>query len=145
MYRLIALLAAFALAPFATAADTPDRYWAGDVWEYKARPQDKGSLILIHSIEKDPKGAPIYHLGMVGLRFEGMEGPQPVGHLPVSRATLDASVTRRSAEKPFFMDVEAGIAQWREAKGGVFTISLAEIADVIEKSITQARAETPTT
>ncbi len=143
MPRLLALLAALLLAPFATAAGAPDRFAAGQIWEYRTRPQDRGSLIWIHSVEQDPRLGAIYHIGMVGLHFDVIEGPQPIGHLPVSRATLDASVTRLSGEKPGFMDVEEGIAQWREARGGVFTITLAEIADVVERTMQPHRAATP--
>jgi hypothetical protein len=60
-------------------------------------------------------------------------------HLPVSAATLDASVTTRAdttAEVPTTA-VDEGIAEWRRANGGIFTIPLSQIVDIID---TQTRA-----
>jgi hypothetical protein len=58
----------------------------------------------------------------------------------VSRATLDASVTQLSASKTVFPDPAPGIAQWRDAKGGVFTIPLADILSTIDATLGQPTA-----
>ena len=65
----------------------------------------------------------------------GHDAPIGVGHLPVSRATLDASVTGLVADAPPFDDYTEGKAEWQAAEGGVFTISLKEIAEIIRNQV----------
>jgi hypothetical protein len=133
------LLALFALLMPVVSAAAPDpaaRYAAGQVWEYRTRPADKGSLLKIHSIEPSPTGE-IYHISLIGLAYgRGMVGGGVFGHMPVSRETLDKSVTRLSDSKAAFPDPTEGIAQWRTANGGVFTIPIAEIIDGVMATIT---------
>jgi len=133
---LLTLLVALGLAP-ASAQQTPApaTYSEGQVWEYRNRPQDMGSLIRIQRVE--PYGdAKVYHLTIIGIYFAKSGAPQTLGHIPVSQKTLDASVTRLVPQPPAFPPgVDEGIAEWRRAKGGVFTITLAEIANVIERTV----------
>jgi hypothetical protein len=128
--KLIALLALI-LAPL-FHQERP-AYAAGQVWEYRTRPQEPESLLKIQRVEADPAGRPIYHISLIGLHIAGLKGGE-AQHLPVSKATLDASVTRLSASTAAFPDPSEGIALWRQAKGGVFTIPVAEIVGVIEQS-----------
>ncbi|MDK2767707.1 MAG: hypothetical protein KYX69_08305 [Sphingomonas sp.] len=118
-------------------------YAAGQVWEYAGRPEDAGSLIKIHQVEASPTG-PIYHIGMTGIRVTRDRPPTDVHHLPVSRETLDASVTRlaspQAAARPF-TDPSEGIAIWRENEGGVFTIPLVEIAEILVSQMTDRPSE----
>lgn len=86
MKLLVALLAL--LGGSGQPADRPG-YAAGQVWEYRTRPVEPRSLLKIQAIEADPRGDPIYHVSLVDLAIAGGE----VQHLPVSRRTLDASVT----------------------------------------------------
>ena len=136
MNSLLTLLGALA-AVFGTTPDRPP-YQPGQVWEYATRPQDSGSRIKIQQIEQAPDGT-IYHISMIGARIGPDGKPAQVAHLPVSRRTLDASVTRLGPQDTAFPDAAEGIATWRENKGGVFTISLAEIADTLESSLRQAQ------
>jgi len=133
--KLLALLSLF-LAPLLTPVpqDHP-AYAVGQVWEYHARPQDSGSLIKIQQIERDPRGEPIYHISVIG--FAIGTSVNEIGHLPVSRATLDASVTRLATSTAKFPDAAPGISEWRAAKGGVFNIPVAAILDILEKGIAQ--------
>lgn len=132
----LALLTLFLASLFALPAQAQDRpaYAEGQVWEYKTRPQDQGSLLKIQRVETDPAGGPIYHISVIGLRIEGMPG-ENIPHLPVSRETLDASVTRLSPLKPDFPSPDEGIQMWRDARGGVFTITIAEIVGIIQKAV----------
>lgn len=111
-------------------------YAEGQVWEYQTRASDAGSLIKIQQIETlpDEKGKKIYHISMIGLHFRHKEVAGIIVHMPVSRETLDASVTRLSSSAASFPDSTDGIKAWRDAKGGVFTISLAEIAEIADRS-----------
>lgn len=131
MIRVLSALAALVmLAGFAPQ----DRYAAGQVWEYRTRPADAGSLLKIQRVET-PEGypEPIYHVSVVGLTFRNATVGTELPHTPVSRETLDASVTRLSDQTPDFPDPAPGIAQWKSDQGGVFTITVAEIIDIIDQ------------
>ncbi|MFS2112127.1 hypothetical protein ACCC88_20715 [Sphingomonas sp. Sphisp140] len=132
------LLAAL-LALFGVSGQSTDRpaYAAGQVWEYRTRPTEPDSLLRIQAIEADPRGDPIYHISLIGLALPGGE----IMHSPVSKQTLDASVTRLSSRRPAFPDPSEGIAIWRENEGGVFTLSVAEIVEAIESISTRGRPE----
>lgn len=109
-----------------------------EVGQYRTLPRDEGSLLKIQAIEPDPRGQPIYHVSLTGLKIAAGDGMlQEVGHLPVSKQTLDASVTRLSKRPASFPDAAPGIADWRAANGGVFTITMIEIVGVIEQSVRQ--------
>lgn len=79
----------------------------------------------------------MYHVSVIGVRFARSDIAGVLPHLPVSRRTLDASVIRLTTTKRALPTTAAdeGIAEWRRARGGVFTISLAQIADVVEATV----------
>lgn len=132
--KLMVLLALL-LAPFQSAPDRAD-YAVGQVWEYRTRPGEEGSLLSIRHAEKDPRGEPIYHIAIIGLKLGGGDRAiDELPHLPVSRKTLDASVTRLATRSATFPDGSEGMAMWREAEGGVFTIRVAEIVETVEASL----------
>lgn len=125
------MLAAFLFAGPLAAAER--EYAVGQVWAYDTAPEDKGSVIQIREIEQiGPADQPmtVYHISMAGISV-GQDMAIGVGHLPVSRATLDASVTEMVEDAPPFDDYTEGKAQWEAANGGVFTISLREIAGIV--------------
>lgn len=131
----IALIAAFSLSNPLSAEER--EYAVGQVWTYDTAPEDKGSLIQIREIEQiGPPDQPmtVYHISMSGVSV-GQDVPIGLGHLPVSRATLDASVTGLVANAPPFDDYTEGKAQWQAANGGVFTISLKEIAEIVRSQV----------
>lgn len=135
--RWLRLLLLLLLAAPAAAAPA-DRYAEGQVWEYRTRPQHAGSLIRIQRIEDGGKIGRIYHISIVGLTFAGASpGKSLLVHCPVSRQTLDASVTKRSKVQRDWPDMTAGIAEWRAANGGVFTIDIAEIVTVLETTMSR--------
>jgi hypothetical protein len=150
MIRMMLAFLALSLVPApATAAERP-AYVEGQVWEYRTRPQDTGSLVKIQKIETPDwakKSGPIYHVTVIGVHFQGP--PLVVGligHLPVSRQTLDASLTRLAPDQSTaFPGVEEGLAQWRRDKGGVFTLTLAEIVDMAERTLSQSTPRSETT
>lgn len=127
---LLAFAALLALAGF----KAPERYAVGQVWEYHTRPGDAGSLLKIQGIE--PFGeAHVFHISVVGVHYGDDDSAKDVAHLPVSRETLDQSVTRLSAADATFPEPDEGIEIWRADNGGVFTISLAEIMKIIADTV----------
>ena len=134
---LLALLGAQAAAAAPGAAPEARVYAEGQAWDYRTRPQDAGSLLRIQRIEDHPGYGRIYHVSVVGVRFAGRGEATVISHLPVSRATLDASVTRLARRAADFPDADEGIAMWREAQGGVFDVPLSEIVGFAEAAMQQ--------
>jgi hypothetical protein len=136
MLKLLLGLLLAAHAP--PIAPEPARYQEGQVWEYRTRPGDEGSLLKIQRIETPPDGrGPIYHISVIGVRLGARTGSQ-MQHLPVSELTLNASVTRLSAGNADFPSADEGIAMWRGAQGGVFDIPLAEIVGIVDRQMSGA-------
>ena len=136
---IMALFTAFSLAaPVSAPAAPPNRYAEGQVWEYKTRPQDSGSLLKIQRVEDGGSLCTIYHISIVGLVIGGHV--TNLTHSPVSRTTLDASVTRLSNVTRDWPKPDEGIAEWRAAKGCVFTIPVAKIADIMDQAVMRQRA-----
>jgi len=138
MLTLMFAAAALAAPPVTAAGEAPRAFAEGQVWEYRTRPQDRGSLMRIQRIEPHLAGGSddrIYHISIIGVRFATPGVGGELQHLPVSRASLDASVTRLSASAAVFPDPSEGIALWREARGGVFDVPLAEIVAFAEQAV----------
>ena len=129
------------LAALLGAADPASRYAEGQVWENRTRPAEQDSLLKIQQIEVDPSGHRIHHITLIGLRIGERGDIGGIDHLPVSRASLDASVTRLSASTGDFPDAAEGIAQWRAAHGGVFDASIVQILEIIEEGLERAPSE----
>lgn len=114
-----------------------DRYAEGQVWEYRTRPGDEGSILKIQKIETDgafEKLGPVYHISVIGFKLSNPAVVPVLQEAPVTRATLDASVTRLSTRTDAFPDPTEGITGWRKAKGGVYTIPVAQIIEGTELS-----------
>lgn len=85
---LLALLLVLPADP--PIAPEPTRFAEGQVWEYRTRPGDEGSLLKIQRVEAGPDGSAIYHISVIGVRLGGQAGVQ-LQHLPVSAETLNGS------------------------------------------------------
>jgi hypothetical protein len=132
-------LAAICLAAVAFSSESKAAsYEVGQVWEYKTRPQDAGSLLKIQRITTLDKET-VYHLSVIGIRFASPTIAGILPHIPVSKQTLDLSVTKLSQSKAAFPTsaVDEGIAEWERAKGGVFNIPVSEIVDIGDMQTSQ--------
>ena len=135
------LIAAF-LALFSADALAHD-YQVGQVWQYKTRAGEEQSRLTIARIEVLPNKERVFHISLDGLRIPGPNGQlqTQLPHAPVSTETLDKSVVELHSTTTNLPDIREGFAQWREAfdagEGGVFTISVAEIVDIIELAMRQ--------
>ncbi len=123
----------------------PAKYVEGQVWEYRTRPQDAGSLLKVQRVTMMGENR-VYHISVVGVHFAtpGIAGILP--HVPVSDKTLDASVTKLSAEKRDFPTsaLDEGIEEWRAARGGVFTIPMSQIVGIIDEQTANAQTQAAT-
>lgn len=106
----------------------------GQVWTLRA-PMEATARIRVGRIEDN--GATI-HISLWDVRppipnpSGALQRPIWASHLPISSIALSRSVDQLAHESlPEALDLEPGYQQWREAHGGVFTITVAEIVDVI--------------
>ena len=113
------------------------------VWSYKTRKGEEGSTILINKVENDAKLGQIFHISVAKVRVKNPRAPSGVSnelpHFPVSKQTLEASCTKlvgKSAPNPDYLE---GYNEWKRAfdqgKAGVFTISVAEIVQIVEDTL----------
>lgn len=106
------------------------KYDTGQRWSYRTRKQDVGSTLLIGKVQKDLLKPPIIHVMVDGIVFSSATTPTVIDHMPFSRKAMDASVLElieTSAMVP--SRLEGGIASWKEQKGGVFDLTVAEAVD----------------
>jgi hypothetical protein len=104
------------------------RYAEGQVWEYRTRRDEERSLVKIQRIEIDPDThEPIFHISLIGVRLPHATA---LAHAPVSQNTLDMSVTNLSVDHGQFPTADEGITEWGQAKGGVYSVSLAEMVEI---------------
>ena len=132
----------WAAAAVGGGAEAPrPAYAEGQVWEYRTRSGDEQSRLKIGRIDHWPgrEEEPIYHISIAGVSFGPDHANGVIQHVPVSRETLEASTTRLSdANGLEFGNVDEGIAEWRRAEGGVFTISVAEIVEAMAQMLGRA-------
>lgn len=125
---LLAIAGQPAAAPQASPP-APPPIAVGQVWEYHSRPQDAGSLLKVQRTEK-MAGHDIFHITVIRVQMGGM--PTAIQHLPMARESLQRSVVRTAPDPGTFPSPDEGIAAWREAEGGAFTVTVAEAIDLVE-------------
>lgn len=139
-FRAALAFACLLLTGEASLSATANNYAEGQVWEYRTRPQDPRSLLKIQKIDRDPSRAEhrvIYHISVISVRLNDPNVPRDISQIPVARESLDDSVIRLASSGTNFPDASDGIAEWRRAKGGVFTIPVARIIDVVEQTMSK--------
>ncbi|MDK2012586.1 MULTISPECIES: hypothetical protein [unclassified Deinococcus] len=131
-----------------TTADVQIDFQAGQRWTYRTRPGEDTSTVLILRRDDEPSGT-VLHVALDGLRLGNPHLPGGVqmelGHMPVTADALRASVLELiQVNAPLPAD-EGGYRQWREAadrgEAGVFTLTLAEILDVIGQAVAPASVD----
>ena len=136
------LLAAIILSAVVNVASAHE-FAVGQVWTYHVRPGDEGSTLQINRIDKDTKLGTIYHISVFGLHVSSPIAPggfiTELPHLPVSEQTLDKSVETLTSQPARAVDYAPGYAAWKQAvdagRGGIYTISVAEIAALLQKTM----------
>jgi hypothetical protein len=115
----------------------------GQLWNYKTRPGENGSQVLINKVEIDPKLGKIFHISVSGVK---VKNPKIAGgfsttlpHFPVSEETLKKSLTKFNGKSQPNPEYYEGYMTWKSAfdkgEAGVFTIDVADIVGVVEKAI----------
>lgn len=124
--------------------DTRDsKFHVGEQWNYRARTGEEKSSLTIVKVESSPKLGVIVHVSLAGLRMKNPRAPnglsETISHMPFAESAIDKSVTDLVVVNVPLPQFEDGYQQWRSAfdagKGGIYTVTVAEGVDFIEKAV----------
>lgn len=113
----------------------------GQIWEYKTRKGEESSRITILKIEPDDKNNDrIIHLSISGLKMKStLDGltriVDTLGHIPTSEKVIKPGLVKLIGNTRISEDMLEGIKQWKSAKGGIWTLSLAQTISTIEEGM----------
>ncbi len=111
----------------------------GQVWNYQTREVDQGSTLTICKLEELPKVGTVVHVSLSGLHLKNSRAPGgytgEVPHAPFTRDAIERSLTTLQGQGSPPKGFEAGYRAWKEARGGVFSVPVAEVAGLIEKNL----------
>lgn len=115
------------------------KYKAGQVWSYKTRPSEDQSTLTIVKVETDPAFGTIVHISIQGCRIKNPKAPKGytdvIPHMPFSEDAIDHSVVKLLRTNVPLPEFQRGYEEWRRAKGGVFTTSVAEGIEFAERAL----------
>lgn len=136
MIRTLAgMLIASVLAFGPAAAQSPDvMFEVGQSWTFEDAPQEESRLVI--GAIQDDGDQQIIHVQIAPIPFranaDGFVIGGLVGHMPFApeavRKSVIALVDTDVAVSPEF---KTGMKQWRDAEGGVFTISVGQAVDFV--------------
>lgn len=111
-------------------------FQVGDIWSFEGRENDPHPQILILGTEPF-QDTTVIHVQISGiqLKISDRQTLSTIGHVPVSEENLRNSVNDYLGETDVLDEELEGIKLWREAKGGIYTVSLKEIVNIIEKTL----------
>ena len=118
--------------------DAQSKVAPGQTWTYKTRAQEPLSTLTILKMESHLKAGDIVHVRITGLNLKNSQHPSGIQdtlpHMPISAEALSKCVIECVANGAV-PDYQKGYDIWREQKGGVFTISVAECIQHIESIV----------
>ncbi len=134
--RLLLAFALFALASPAFAQEEP--FEVGQVWTLQP-PGHPDARVRVGRIEDHGQ---TIHISMWGVPAPAPQitdivaSPLIASHLPITSTALRNSVAHRVDDNPpTDLQFEEGYRTWREAEGGVFTLTVPEIIDAIHQTV----------
>ena len=130
---------------FGTTQD--DKYKIGQVWEYNTRKGEEKSTLTIVGVEKHKKLGVIVNIYVGGLSVKNPNADNgfsdEIQHLPFSKEAMDKSVIKLLGTSPKLPKYKEGYNAWRSAfdrgEAGIFTITVKESIDVMEKTLSQGK------
>jgi hypothetical protein len=113
----------------------------GQEWEFAGRPGDPHPTLVIVRIESLPKVGEVVHVSIRGVRIKNPRAPggysEDVAHMPFGRAALEGSLTRLAHDSVALPAFQDGYKQWKQARGGAFSIAVREALDFVEGTLRQ--------
>ena len=109
----------------------------GQVWSYKPRAGEGGSTITVLRVENVGKLGVVVHVRIDGIRFGNCTGgpaPTSIAHAPFAKAALAQSVTKLLKTLSTVPDYMDGYMDWAAHCGGAYTISVAEIVKLDDRT-----------
>lgn len=106
----------------------------GQLRACRSRHADRKLVVVIGKLE-DLTGSPIAHV-TIRDATPGARLPE-VGHSPFFARVLEASCPEIVGRGAVSAEFENGYAQWREAQGGVFTITVEQALDLSASMLPQ--------
>jgi hypothetical protein len=111
----------------------------GQVWRYQTRSIEPFSTLIICHIEPHPQLGRVVHISLNNLRVRNPRLPnafsEQLAHAPIAEGALRASVTQLVQENAVLPDWHEGYRTWQASNGGIFTLKVAAIVDVVENSL----------
>ena len=108
-----------------------NKYKEEQVWKYITRIGEESSTITILKVEKNVIHIKINDINIISKTNQTMN---KLGHAPIDVKSLDESVTEYVGMSNQELDL-SGYYEWKRAKGGVFTITVSEIVDYVQKAM----------
>lgn len=115
------------------------KFAEGQIWQYATRPGDKGSILKIQKIDLLPEFAEqggVYHVTIIDVHLGMPRRLGTIHHAPFSKAALEESVEKLTLSNRQIPGAEDGISEWRESRGGIFTVSVADAISFIDGTLT---------
>ncbi len=113
----------------------------GQCWTYDTRSGEEASFLVIRKIETVPKLGEIVHISVFELKIKNPHALQgyskEIGHVPISVASLRASIKSQTRADIPPLDWQEGYGIWLEDRGGAFTIPVKECIDAMEEAVNQ--------
>jgi hypothetical protein len=139
------ILGLFMFSKLFLGTDQDEKYKVGQVWKYQTRKGEEKSTLTIVGVEKHKKLGQIINIYVGGLKIKNLNADNgfsdEIQHLPFSKEAIDKSVTKLIGTAKQLPDYKDGYDEWRTAfdneQAGVFTISVKESIDVMEKTLNQ--------
>jgi len=117
-------------------------YAVGQVWTYRVREGDDGSVLQINRIDEDPRFGTIVYITVFGFKLDhpGKEDSTPELNVPVSTVTLDKSVVALTTDQARLLAPNAKFYEaWKKAfatqEARLYTDSVAELLVKAQKSL----------
>ena len=136
---LVSLLAS-ALSSINAQAESYSMLHAGQEWSYRSRSQDTLSTVVIGQLENHPDLGRIVHCLVRNVYLSDSEAVggaslNQLSHIPISEAAFRDSLIEKIAEGIDWSEMNEGVRTWREASGGVFSVSLKEVVQIVDETI----------
>ena len=120
---------------------TDPKFRVGDVWEYKTRPAEERSRLIVVKVDNSPEFGIIVHIAVDNLTWKNCQNnplPEAVPHMPFARKALETSVTSRVGTTQSLPDYQNGYEEWKAAyskkHAGIYIVAVQDAVSVAERT-----------